>query len=159
MQEISLRGAAATARLARSLAGRLTGRELLLLEGDLGAGKTTFVRHLAEALGIEPAWVSSPSFTLVQRYPAGRAGFGLAHADLYRLPPGSDLEPLGLEDLLSGPDLVVVEWPAAGEALGRECGRPVVRIRLQVTGASSRRAILQEPNGRIGESAKGRRRS
>jgi len=154
-REVALRGPAATARLAREIAGTLTGRELLLLEGDLGAGKTTFVRALAEALGIDPAWVSSPSFTLVQRYPAGAAGFGLAHADLYRLPPGSDLEPLGLEELLAGDDLVAVEWPASGHELWQACGRPILRIRLQVTGATSRKAVVETATGRNGDGAKG----
>jgi len=143
-RETSLRGPAATARLAREVAATLTGRELLLLEGDLGAGKTTFVRALAEALGIDPAWVSSPSFTLVQRYPAGERGVALSHVDLYRLPPGADLEPLGLEELLAGDDLVAVEWPAGGGSLWEACERPVLRIRLEVTGASSRKAILED---------------
>lgn len=152
-REVSLRGPAATVRLARELAATLTGRELLLLEGDLGAGKTTFVRALAEALGIDPAWVSSPSFTLVQRYPAGARGVALSHVDLYRLPEGSDLEPLGLEELLAGDDLVAVEWPSSGQDLWRACGRPILRIRLEVTGPSARRATVESAAGQTGEGA------
>lgn len=127
-----------TKTLAQALALRLTGRELLLLEGDLGAGKTTFVAALAEVLGIESGWVSSPSFTLVQRYPAGSRGFGIVHLDLYRLPDAPSLEPLGLDDLLTGPDLIVVEWPKAGDALWPDCDRPIVRIRFIHAGETAR---------------------
>ncbi len=140
----SLRTLARTKFLARRLAKTLAGRELLLLSGGLGSGKTTFVRCLAESLGIGPSWVSSPSFTLVQRYPAGARGFGIAHVDLYRLPPGSDLEPLGLEELLAGDDLIVVEWPEAGEEIWQTCGRPIVQIRFEVTGLSARRAVVED---------------
>lgn len=127
-----------TQQVAKILAQKLTGRELLLLEGDLGAGKTTFVGALAEALGIAPEWVSSPSFTLVQRYPAGSRGFGITHLDLYRLPDASSLEPLGLDDLLAGPDLLIVEWPKAGECAWDACGRPLVRIRLVLAADTAR---------------------
>lgn len=137
-EKVSLSSLEETRALAHALAAKLTGRELLLLEGDLGAGKTTFVAALAQGLGVSPEWVSSPSFTLVQRYPAGSRGFGIAHLDLYRLPDAASLEPLGLEDLLAGPELVVVEWPKAGDDLWPTCGRPVIRLRFAHTGESSR---------------------
>ncbi|OYW01808.1 MAG: hypothetical protein B7X11_03890, partial [Acidobacteria bacterium 37-65-4] len=79
-----LRDRRATRALALQVGRRLTGAELLLLTGELGAGKTTFVRYLTQALGLDPAWVSSPSFTLLQRYPPGPGGFGITHVDLYR---------------------------------------------------------------------------
>lgn len=138
MSAVPLPSAEETERFAREFAAGFTGRELLLLEGDLGAGKTTFTRGIAAGLGIDPDWVSSPSFTLVQRYPAGARGVALSHVDLYRLPPGADLEPLGLEELLSGDDLVVVEWPASGEALWRACGRAILRVRLSDAGDAGR---------------------
>lgn len=144
MSPVPLPSAEETERFARELAATLTGRELLLLEGDLGAGKTTFTRGLAAGLGIDPEWVSSPSFTLVQRYPAGARGVALSHVDLYRLPPGADLEPLGLEELLSGDDLLVVEWPASGQALWRACGRPIVRVMLAVEGEARRVTVTAE---------------
>ena len=118
----------ATRSVAKSLAAELTGGELLLLSGELGSGKTTFVGYLAEALGIESGWVSSPSFTLIQRYPPGRRGIALTHVDLYRLKSQRDLEGLGLEEILDSEDLVAVEWPSVGETLWAECARPVRRL-------------------------------
>jgi tRNA threonylcarbamoyladenosine biosynthesis protein TsaE len=118
----------ATRSLAKRLAAELTGRELLLLSGELGSGKTTFVGYLAEALGIEAGWVSSPSFTIVQRYPPGKRGIAVTHVDLYRLKSERELEGLGLEETLASESLVVVEWPSVGGALWTDCARPVHRL-------------------------------
>ncbi len=138
----SLKTIGSTRRLAKAIAARLSGNELILLSGELGAGKTTFTRFLAEALGIDPSWVSSPSFTLVQRYPQGARGVAMTHVDLYRLPEGSELEPLGLEEVISSQDLVVVEWPAAGEPLWAASKRPLVRIIFKGA-ASGREAVVE----------------
>jgi tRNA threonylcarbamoyladenosine biosynthesis protein TsaE len=135
-------------RATRALAGRiakaLSGRELVLLTGELGSGKTTFVRYLASALGIPKGWVSSPSFTLVQCYPAGRGGFGLTHVDLYRLAGSEEIEGLGLEEILAGDDLVVVEWPEAGGNLWRRCGRPILTVRFSSRKDGTRQATADE---------------
>lgn len=139
---IPLASLRATRALAARVARILTGRELVLLTGDLGAGKTTFVRHLAKALGVPDGWVSSPSFTLVQRYPGGRAGFGTTHVDLYRLGNSGDLEGLGLEEILASDDLVVVEWPALGEGLWAASGRPILRLALDFDERGNRRAEI-----------------
>lgn len=87
------------------LAATLRVGDLLLLAGELGAGKTTFVRGLARGLGISGG-VQSPTFQLVRVYP-GR--IQLAHVDLYRLEPGAGLADLGLDDLLDQ-GVVAVEW-------------------------------------------------
>ena len=134
----------ATGALARRIALSLRGRDLLLLSGELGSGKTTLVRYLTRALGIPPGWVSSPSFTLVQRYPAGRAGIAVTHVDLYRLGGASEAERLGLEEILAGEDLVVVEWPEAAGALWDQSGRPIWRLDLR-NGPRGREADLREP--------------
>jgi tRNA threonylcarbamoyladenosine biosynthesis protein TsaE len=84
---------------------RLAQGDLVLLKGDLGAGKTTFVRGLMRGVG-SPAHVASPTFQLVRVYP-GRVQ--IAHVDLYRLEDGADLADLGLEELLDQ-GAVVVEW-------------------------------------------------
>lgn len=84
---------------------RLAPGDLVLLKGDLGAGKTTFVRGLMRGVG-SPAHVASPTFQLVRVYP-GRVQ--IAHVDLYRLEDGADLADLGLEELLDQ-GAVVVEW-------------------------------------------------
>jgi tRNA threonylcarbamoyladenosine biosynthesis protein TsaE len=134
----------ATRALAARTAKSLSGRELVLLCGDLGAGKTTFVRYLAQALGIDPAWVSSPSFTLIQRYPAGTRGVAVTHVDLYRIAGPADLEALGLDDLLASDDLVVVEWPHAAEALWEDSGRRIIRIEFGRDAVGRREAVLGE---------------
>lgn len=106
MTTVVTRSAAATDRLARRLAELLAPGDVVLLAGDLGAGKTTFARGLAAGLGVrEP--VVSPTFTLARVY-AGR--LEMVHADVYRLDTHAELADLGLDEI-AGPDaVVVVEW-------------------------------------------------
>ena len=80
---------------------------VVLLSGDLGAGKTAFVRGLAAGLGIDPGEVSSPTFTLVQEYRGGR--LTLYHVDLYRLQP-EEVDDLGLDELTEA-GVTAIEWP------------------------------------------------
>jgi tRNA threonylcarbamoyladenosine biosynthesis protein TsaE len=96
-----------TAAVGRDLAAALSEGAVVLLSGDLGAGKTAFVRGLAEGLGHEPADVSSPTFTLVQEYRGGR--LPLLHADLYRLDDPREIDDLGLDELGSGA-VLAIEW-------------------------------------------------
>jgi tRNA threonylcarbamoyladenosine biosynthesis protein TsaE len=95
-----------TSEAGRSLAAELHAGDILLIEGPLGAGKTAFVRGLAEGLGGDPGDVSSPTFTILQQYAGGVA---LYHADLYRLTP-AEVADLGLDE--TGVDgVLAVEWP------------------------------------------------
>lgn len=112
-----------TADVAIRLAGRLTPGTVLLLSGDLGAGKTAFVRGLAQGLGVSPDEVSSPTFTLVHEYRGGR--LPLQHVDLYRL-ERVDLDTLGLDEALAEAGVVAIEWP---ERLQR---RPPGAIDVQI---------------------------
>ena len=102
-----------TKECARTFAKSLelgNGPVILLLHGDLGAGKTTFVQGLAEGLGVE-AQLTSPTFTVVQEYlvPDGRT---LYHMDAYRLDETTDLEALGFHDMTTDQNaLVAIEWP------------------------------------------------
>ncbi len=82
---------------------------MVALEGPLGAGKTTFVKGLAEGLGLDPAGVTSPTFVIASEYPA-RDGLRLAHVDLYRVESRAELESAGFLDLLEPGALVAVEW-------------------------------------------------
>ena len=105
----------AAAALARRIALALPRGALLVLTGPLGAGKTTFVKGLAQALGSE-ATVTSPTYALVHEYPTPEGT--LVHVDAYRLPDADALLALGLDELRERARLTVVEW---GEVLvGRE---------------------------------------
>ena len=129
-----------TAEVGRRIAATLSAGSVLLLVGDLGAGKTALVRGLAEGLGVAPEEVSSPTFTLMQEYRGGRVK--LIHVDLYRLNEVREIDELGLEEL--GLDSVLaIEW---AEKLPRPIpGAFEVRIahgdgderRLTITGKSA----------------------
>jgi len=96
-----------TADVGRKLAPALTAGSVLLLIGDLGAGKTALVRGLAEGLGVSPEEVSSPTFTLMQEYRGGRVT--LIHVDLYRLNNAREIDELGLEELGLN-SVLAIEW-------------------------------------------------
>ena len=97
-----------TLAVARDLAARLKPGDVVRLSGDLGAGKTAFVRGVAVGLGIDPDAVSSPTFTLVHEYRGGR--LALYHADLYRLREATT-EDLGLEEDRVAAGVLAIEWP------------------------------------------------
>ena len=97
-----------TAAVATALAAQLRGGDVILLSGTLGAGKTAFVRGLAEGLGIDPLEVSSPTFTLVHEYRGGR--LILYHVDLYRLDRAAT-DDLGLDELGVAGGVLAIEWP------------------------------------------------
>jgi tRNA threonylcarbamoyladenosine biosynthesis protein TsaE len=99
---------AETAAVARALARQLAPGDVLLLSGDLGAGKTAFVRGVAEGLGIDPDEVSSPTFTIVHEYRGGR--LPLFHVDLYRLDKAGARD-VGIEELGAGTGVLAIEWP------------------------------------------------
>jgi len=125
-----------TTAVGRDLGVTLDAESVVLLYGDLGAGKTAFVRGLARGIGANPDEVSSPTFTIVQEYPGPAAT--LYHVDLYRLEP-PEVDDLGLEDLVSGEGIVAIEW--AERWKGRPGGRGVVEVSIQDDG-EDRRTIL-----------------
>ncbi len=122
---------AETRAVAAALGRDLAAGAILLVSGDLGAGKTAFVRGLAEGLGIDPDDVSSPTFTIVHEYAGGR--LPLVHVDLYRL-ERADLDDLGLDPDLAARGVVAVEWP---ERLSRATDG-AIRVRLVDAGGDQR---------------------
>jgi tRNA threonylcarbamoyladenosine biosynthesis protein TsaE len=114
---------AETVTAGREFARGLAAGAIVLLAGDLGAGKTAFVRGIAAGLGIAPDEVSSPTFTLIQEYRGGR--LPLYHVDLYRLKT-IEVDDLGLDDLTLEGGVTAIEWP---DRLPRALpGSAVVRI-------------------------------
>jgi tRNA threonylcarbamoyladenosine biosynthesis protein TsaE len=101
------RSAAETTGLGRHLGGLLRPGEVVLLTGELGTGKTTFIRGLAAGLGIDER-VRSPSFQIVRTHEGGR--FPLVHIDLYRLGSATEVLDLGLEELIAPPAVAAIEW-------------------------------------------------
>ena len=106
-EDHSTHSEAETAAIARRLAATLSAGDIVLLYGDLGAGKTVFVRGLAEGLAIPREEVSSPTFTLIQEYRGGR--LSLFHVDLYRLDDPREIEDLGLDEMGAG-GVLAIEW-------------------------------------------------
>ena len=96
-----------TRAVGREVAAELLPDRVLLLRGEIGAGKTVLAQGVGQGLGIDPKEIQSPTFTLVREH-AGSAS-RLAHLDLYRLEP-HDAEVLGFEELLAGPGVKIVEW-------------------------------------------------
>ena len=105
----------------------LLGPVTMSLTGPLGAGKTAFVRGLADGLGCDPAQVSSPTFALVHEYPNGR--WPLVHMDLYRLQSAAELAGIGLDDYLAEPLVIAIEW---GERFEEELPADTIRIHFHI---------------------------
>ncbi len=127
--------------------GREIGRALkppvlILLSGDLGAGKTTLTKGLASGLGAAGEdEVTSPTFTLVHQYGRGPRVY---HVDLYRVRDSEDLETLGLEDLFSSSSAVIIEW---AEKFTLRTGWPTVRIHLEHVSEDTRRISVSDDGG------------
>lgn len=132
------RSEAETAALAARLAARFSGGEVVLLSGELGAGKTAFVRGLAAGLGADPDEVASPTFVLLTSYP-GR--LRLHHADLYRLRGDGDEAELGLDELPGADGVLAVEW---AERMARVPWPRAVRVTLEHAGGDERRVTIEE---------------
>jgi len=140
--EFSTACTAETVELGRRLAGLLPAPRLMILRGDLGAGKTTLVKGFAQALNAaEEDEVTSPTFTLLHEYEGewqGKSVF-LSHLDLYRLDGERQLATLGIEDLLTPDAIVLIEW---GEKFPSLIRRADGEIFVQATGFDQRRVVV-----------------
>jgi len=127
-----------TEALGAELAAALRAGDVVLLRGDLGAGKTTLARGVARALGVTGA-VTSPTFTIGHRYEGDRAV--VAHVDLYRLGALGGEEPGLLEDYLADGEIALVEWP---EHAGSELPRATIAVTLAHAGGDRRRVEIED---------------
>ena len=125
---------AETESIAGALAARLAGGECIALEGDLGAGKTQFVRGLVRGLGGEPRSVSSPTFVLLNVYDTGR--LAVFHLDAYRVHGEDDFESIGFSELLEQGGVVVVEWASRVSGLMRG---NTIHVRIETIDENRRR--------------------
>jgi tRNA threonylcarbamoyladenosine biosynthesis protein TsaE len=127
-----------TRRLGRRLAASLQPGDLVVLEGDLGAGKTFLARSIARGLGV-PAdvRVTSPTFDLVHELPARTP---LLHVDLYRLEPGESLTELGLAERVGGDAIALIEW---GDRFAHALGDAGLWLALELDPAGNRRCRMQ----------------
>lgn len=136
MEVLESHSAAATEAIGARFAERLKPGDVVVVSGEVGAGKTTLIRGACRALGIEGP-VTSPTFTIGQRYRGGR--LPVSHLDLYRLESLEGEDPALLDDYLGSDGVAFVEWPAVGV---ERLGRPALEIRLEHAGGDSRTARI-----------------
>lgn len=134
--ELETTGPDETEAAGAELGGRLAPGDVVLVTGELGSGKTTFVRGAARALGVEVP-VTSPTFTIGHVLPGRRE---VAHVDLYRLRSPAGEDPALLDDYLTPERVAFVEWP---EAAGPRLDRVAARVRLEHLGGDRRRIRIE----------------
>ena len=136
--EILAHSAEETIEQGRKLGASLKAPALVLLSGELGAGKTTFTKGLAAGLGAATEdEVTSPTFTLIHKYDRGSRAY---HIDLYRITDAHDLSTLGIDDIFNEQTVVIVEWP---EKLALPLDWPVLRIQLEHVDENTRRIRIE----------------
>lgn len=118
-----------------SLAARLRPGDVVVLEGDLGAGKTEFVRGACEVLGVRASVVTSPTFTIVNEYQGDDAT--IYHIDLYRIEKESEFFDLGYEDYLTSGAISFIEWPERAAGILDKTG--LIHVRFAHEGGNKRR--------------------
>jgi tRNA threonylcarbamoyladenosine biosynthesis protein TsaE len=139
-REIVTYSSAETIQRGREIGVQLKPPILVLLSGELGAGKTTLTKGIASGLGAASEdEVTSPTFTLVHKYARGAPVY---HVDLYRIADFHDLETLGLEDVFAEKAVVIVEWP---DKFTLRTEWPIVRIRLEHVAEDTRRISIEDP--------------
>ncbi len=130
-------------KVARDLGERIRPGEIVTLSGELGAGKTCFVRGFVQAFGIPPGEVVSPTFNLVQEYD-GRGGLPLYHMDCYRIEDPREALEFGIEEYFYGDGVSIIEWPEKIESLLPD---RIVRVELTVLDEKGRQISITRHSG------------
>ncbi len=130
-----------TERIAAELASSLVGGECIAVDGDVGAGKTQFVRGLVRGLGGDERIVNSPTFTLLNIYDTPR--MKVFHLDAYRVGGADDFDSIGFPELLEQGGLVCLEWPSRISSILPE---KLIRVEIEATGERSRVIQILRPN-------------
>lgn len=130
-----------TEQIAADLAGTLVRGDCLALHGELGTGKTQFVRGLVRACGGEARSVNSPTYVLLNLYPTPRGS--IFHLDAYRITGPADMEAIGFDELLRQNGLVVVEWASRVQSL---LPPATLQITLTAISPTSRQIVIQRPD-------------
>ncbi|MDP9268350.1 MAG: tRNA (adenosine(37)-N6)-threonylcarbamoyltransferase complex ATPase subunit type 1 TsaE [Acidobacteriota bacterium] len=134
-REFTTRSPEETIALGRKLASDLKPPQLVVLTGDLGAGKTTLIKGIAEGFGAaKQEDVTSPTFTLIHEYRSKDAN--IFHIDLYRVDTPRELETLGIDDLVDDRSVILIEW---GEKFARFAGGRDVEIKMERVGETERK--------------------
>jgi len=129
-----------TESLAAELAKTLHPGDVVLVEGELGAGKTTFVRGASRALGVRSE-ITSPTYTIGQRYVAE---VPISHVDLFRVRDLREEDPALLDDYLRPDAIAFVEWPSHGEDAIAGLGRIAARVRIEHAGGDLRQVEIEQ---------------
>ena len=140
--QITIKDALAMENLGAKIAAELQGGEVIFLQGELGVGKTTFVRGLLHGLG-HTAKVKSPTYTLIEPYSI--AGKDIYHFDLYRINSEEELEGIGIRDYCDGAAICLFEWPEQGGEL-----LPAADMVLSLMHSESGREVSIEANSSLG---------
>ncbi len=135
----SSRSADETTKLGEDLARGLSTGDVVAFRGDLGAGKTTMIKGIAGAFGIDPREVSSPSFALIHEY-CGEVT--IYHIDLYRIEKPEELTQLGLWEIFEGEGICLVEWPERAEAI---IPKRAIRVEISRLEDDERRIQIFKP--------------
>ena len=125
---------------AQRLAGQLKAGDIVLLQGDLGAGKTTFVKGLAQALNVTPKKVNSPTFVLMNYY---KGKLPIYHFDLYRLENPKEIDTLDFDEYFYGQGISVIEWP---ERLGEHKPKQYYLVEFKHKGEHQRQICISYPS-------------
>jgi len=142
METATSQSVAQTEAIAAALSRTLHGGECVALHGEMGAGKTQFVRGLVKGLGGSARAVSSPTFVLLNVYDNAPIRLPVYHLDAYRVAAAEDFEGIGFPELLTQGGVVVVEWPERVETL---LPKDTIHVHITPTGQTTRRIEIDHP--------------